>query len=88
MNASPLTSAPANENAEPVRLELLVMDPEVAQELVQHTAGRERDAFARSTSAEACRPPTATKTSRRHRRNTSLVYGRARRDSSIHGFAS
>ena len=46
MNASPLTTAPANENAEPVRLELLVMDPEVAHELAQHAAGRERDAFA------------------------------------------
>lgn len=49
MNASQLPvppSNPANHNAEPIRLELVVRDPEVALELGQRTEGRERDEYA------------------------------------------
>jgi hypothetical protein len=61
MNASPLsapvsstvppavsTTFPANHNAQPLHLELLVSDPEVAHELAQRREGRERDDFASS----------------------------------------
>mgnify|MGYP001300223033 CR=1 FL=1 len=61
MNASPLstpvsstvaptvsTTIPANHNAQPLRLELLVSDPEVAHELAQRREGRERDDYASS----------------------------------------
>jgi hypothetical protein len=47
MNASPLPTVPANENAQPIRLELLITDAEVAHELVQRTEGRDRDEYAR-----------------------------------------
>ncbi len=40
------SSLPANHNAEPIRLELVVRDPEIANELVQRTTGRERDDYA------------------------------------------
>src|SRR5579859_1607011 len=47
MNASPLPKVPANENAAPIRLELLITDPEVAHELGQRVEGREREEYAR-----------------------------------------
>ena len=47
MNASSLPSSAANENASPIRLELIITDPEVAHELVQRSVGRERDEYAR-----------------------------------------
>jgi hypothetical protein len=47
MNASPLPNVPANENATPIRLELVVSDAEVAHELLLRAEGRERDEFAR-----------------------------------------
>jgi hypothetical protein len=47
MNATSLpVPVPANHNAQPIRLELCVTDPEVAHELVQRIEGRERDEFA------------------------------------------
>jgi hypothetical protein len=46
MNATPLTAVPANENAAPMRLELFIVDPDVAHELGQRPEGREREQFA------------------------------------------
>lgn len=47
MNATSLPApVPANHNAQPIRLELDVTDPEVAHELAQRIEGRERDEFA------------------------------------------
>ena len=46
MNAAPLPTLPANENAAPVRLELLITDPEVSHEVSRRTAGREREEYA------------------------------------------
>jgi hypothetical protein len=41
-------AVPANHNAQPLRLELLVADPEVAHELFQRKEGRDRDEYATS----------------------------------------
>jgi len=51
MNTSPLPSPvppPANHNADPIRVDFLVRDPEVASELAQRMEGRERDEYAAS----------------------------------------
>lgn len=47
MQATSITSAPANENARAVHLVLLITDPEVAHALEQCDEGADRDAFAR-----------------------------------------
>jgi hypothetical protein len=47
MNASPLTSAPANENGPGLRLALVITDPEVAHELAARAEGQPRDEYAR-----------------------------------------
>jgi hypothetical protein len=45
MNTASIAPLPANENAAPIRVDLLVTDPEVAHELSLRTEGRERDDF-------------------------------------------